>query len=218
MALMVGVVEYFSKSLRLKKRGYYNKIVSFSAGISITYILLELLPTFTEAAFAINKFLFLTLLFGFISHHVAEKEIYKHTKSHELVKLLSLEESIFYYVYHLILGFIFILFIQQNLVNGTFFFVSIIAYTLASNLPTTPHKSKGRMILFSSSTFIGAVIASLIPWTVPLWFEFALVGLVTGVLLFTVTRHHIPYGRKGKIMYFVLGFTIYTIFIISKWV
>jgi len=98
LAFIVGLAEYFGKSLDLQHKAYYRKIVSFSAGISVTYILLELFPTFAKGAFEIHNLLFISLLIGFISHHVIEKEIYKHNRTHELVRMLSLEENTFYYV------------------------------------------------------------------------------------------------------------------------
>ena len=217
LALIISITEYVSKRLDLKNKPYYMKILSFSAGFSITYLLLELLPLFAEAAFSISKFLFLALLLGFISHHVVEKEIYKHNKRHELVKMLNLEENIFYYAYHLILGLVLFLFINSNMVEGIFFALSIFAFTIVSNLPSAPHRSKERMMILSSSTFVGALLGILLTNIIPIWLEFALIGIVAGVLMFTVTRHHIPYRRKGNIQYFILGFLIYAIIIISKW-
>ena len=217
LALVISTVEFFSKRLNLKYKVYYKKIVSFAAGISITYILLELLPFFSENALRIDKFLYLSILIGFVGHHIIEKEIYSHNKSHELVKKLNLEEHTFYFVYHLILGIVFIQIIRQDLTEGLFYFVSILAYTMASNLPTKPHKSQKRMAFLSSSTFIGAIIATFLLTHIPEWIEFSLVGFIAGVLLFTVTRHHIPYGRFGHVGYFTIGFLIYSFFIIGKW-
>tara|TARA_Y100000310_G_scaffold345863_1_gene471753 strand:+ start:24026 stop:24715 length:690 start_codon:yes stop_codon:yes gene_type:complete len=216
-ALMISLTEYVSKMLNLKRKSYYNNIISFTAGVSITYILLEFLPVFAERAFSVNKALFLALLVGFISHHVVEKEIYQHNKRHELIKKLSLEENIFYYIYHMILGIVLVALMQRNIPEGIFFVTSIFAFTIASNLPASPHKSKWRMLVLSTSTVTGAIIASIIGMQIPNWLEVSLIGLVAGVLLFTVTRHHIPYRRKGNIAFFVLGFFIYGMLIAIKW-
>ncbi len=216
-AVAISVTEYLSKSLNLKKRPYFPKLLSFSAGVSATYLLLELLPLFAENAFRINKLLFIALLVGFIGHHIAEKSIYQHNRRHELVKMLSLEENIFYYIYHVILGILLVLFLSQNVLEGIFFGVSILAFTVVSNLPAVPHNSERRMIFLSSSTFVGALLGIAIGSFVPMWLEFLFVGLVAGVLLFTVTRHHIPYGRKGNIEFFIFGFLLYAVLIILKW-
>ena len=79
-----------------------------------------------------------------------------------------------------------------------------------------PHSSKLKTALMSSSTVIGVLLD--IIWTnIPQWFEFSLVGLATGVLLFTVTRHHIPFGRKGEIKYFSAGFISFALLIVLSW-
>ena len=217
LALIISMVEFISRKLNFKYKLHYRKIVSFAAGISITYILLELLPFFAENALEINKFLFLALLIGFVIHHIIEKEIYQHNSRHELVKKLTLEEHTFHFIYHIILGIVFIKIIQANKTEGLFFFISILAYTIASNLPTRQHRSNKVMALLASSTFIGALIAVFFLSKLQLWLEFSLVGFVTGVLLFTVTRHHIHHGKIGSVSYFTLGSIIYTFFILSKW-
>ena len=216
-ALVISFTEYVSKKLNIRHKSYYSGILSFSAGVSTTYVLLELFPLFSEAAFSINKLLFLSLLGGFISHHLAEKTIYKHNRSNELVKMLSLEENVFYYTYHVILGIVLVVLINQSFVEGLFFAVSIFAFTIVSNLPSTPHHSQKRMFFLSSSTFVGTLVGLFIWRLIPPWLQFTLIGLVTGVLLFTITRHHIPHGRKGRIGYFVFGFVLYSILIVGKW-
>jgi hypothetical protein len=218
LAFIISIAEYFSKSLNLDEKGYHRRIISFTAGVSITYILLELIPIFAEGALALQKPLFLALLLGFISHHIIEKEIYKHNRSHELIKKLSSAENIFYFIYHIVLGIVLVTLINQDFAEGIFFFVSIFAYTLASNLAADPHISTKRMIALSSSTLIGAILGTFIWKIIAGTIEIALIGFVAGVLLFTVTRHHIPYGRKGQLVYFVLGFGIYTLFIATRWI
>jgi hypothetical protein len=216
-ALFVGLTGYWSNKFNIRHKAYYHKIVSFSAGVSITYLLLELFPTFTEIALSINKFLFISVLVGFIIHHIIEKRIYQHNSKHELVKLLSLEEHIFSFVYHIILGIVLVTFYQESSLKGILFFVSIVSYTIVSMLPTTPHKSRMRSALLSSSTLLGVLFASFIWTSRQLWQEFLLVGLAVGVLIFTIIRHHIPQGRRGRIGYFTLGFILYSLLIIGSW-
>ena len=52
---------------------------------------------------------------------------------------------------------------------------------------------------------------------IPLWIGFFLVGIAVGVLLYEVIRHHIPFGKTGKVTYFTFGFIIYSILIIISW-
>lgn len=215
-SLVIAFTYYYTNQLDIKNKPYYQKILSFSAGISITYVLLELFPTFTEVALNITKFLFVTILFGFIIHHLIEKEIYLHNRKHELMKLLSMEENIFSFIYHIILGIILVTLYRGNPVDGVLAFIPILTFTLASTLPMASHPTRKKALFMSSSTVIGTVLALL--WkTIPIELEFSLIGLATGVLLYTVIRHHIPFGRKGRIGYFTLGFTLYALFIIMTW-
>ena len=217
IAIIISMAEYASKSLNLRKKEYFAKVISFSAGVSITYLLLELFPFFSGAALVISNFLFFSILIGFVSHHIVEKQIYQHNRSHELVRLLNLEEHSFYYVYHTIIGIILFIFMNYNVLEGYLFAISILAYTVVSNLPVSPHKSHRRMIILSTSTVVGTLIGA-VSWNLmPEWFEFSLIGLVIGVLLFTVTRHHIPYKRKGSVGAFVLGSVFYGTLIVIKW-
>ena len=94
--------------------------------------------------------------------------------------------------------------------------IPILTFTLVRTLPMQPHHSKLKADLMSSSTIIGVFIA-LIWKGIPLWFEFSLIGLAIGILLYTVIRHHIPFGRKGKTGYFTLGFVLYALLIIITW-
>jgi len=204
LAIIVGLTHYFSNRYEMKHRENVPKIISFSAGVSITYVLLELFPVFTEVALSINKLIFVSVLFGFITHHLIEKEIYKHNHKHELIRMLSLEENVSSFIYHFIIGMVLVAFVNQSVIQALLYFLPMITFTLVTTLPS--HFSADRAIIISFSTLLGVTTA--IIFDLALWLEFSLVGLVIGMLLFTVIRHHIPFGRKGKIGYFTLGFMI----------
>ncbi|MBT5739625.1 hypothetical protein HOI26_00865 [Candidatus Woesearchaeota archaeon] len=215
-AVVAGVTYYFSNKLNIKKKSYGHKMFSFSAGISITYVLLDLFPTFTEVAAGISKLLFLSIPIGFIIHHLIEKEIYLHNKKNELVKVLTLEENTFSFVYHILLGIVLVAFLRESLFQGILLFIPIILFTFVSTLPTKRHQKFSKAVFLASSTLFGTIIG--IFWKhIPIVVEATFIGLVTGVLLFTVVRHHIPFGRKGKVSYFTLGFLIYAAIIVASW-
>ncbi|MBT3836510.1 hypothetical protein HOD05_00780 [Candidatus Woesearchaeota archaeon] len=217
LAIIVGVVEYFSKRINLSGKKYSSKILSFSAGVSITYLLLELLPNFMEAALGFNKYLILALPLGFISHHLIEKEIYKHNYKHDLVKMLTLEEHLFYFFYHILLGTVIVTFSLESTTKVLLLFFTILSFTAVSNLPSLKHRSVQRALFLSTSTLIGVLLALSIWRFVPQWVHFSLVGFAAGILLFTIIRHHIPFGRKGRIGYFSVGFILYSIIIMASW-
>jgi hypothetical protein len=216
-SVVVSIVYFFSNKLRIKNKDAKNKIVSFSAGVSITYLLLEFFPRFTEGALQTHRLLFLSVLFGFTIHHLIEKEIYIHHHKHGLIKMLSLEENIFSYLYHIVVGGVFVFLTRSSVIDGFLYFVTIVSYTFVSTLPTKPHQSIVKSMKLSSSTVLGAVLMTLAYNFVPLWVHIFLMGIAIGVLIFTVTRHHIPVGRDGRAEYFSLGLILYSGLIIVSW-
>ncbi len=217
LAFLVAIAYYVSNRLDIQHKRYTQKMVSFSAGVSITYILLELFPLFTEQAVMISRWLFVSVLIGFSVHHLAEKSIYQRTKQHELVKKLGLEEEVFSFIYHFILGIVLVDISQQNIIDGVLFFIPILLFVFISTLSTNPHTSLFKALFLSGAMFLGTLFAAFIWVSRPLWIELALIGIVVGVLLFTIIRHHIPFGRRGRIGYFTIGFILYALIIIASW-
>jgi hypothetical protein len=222
LPLLFGVIALLtyvlSNKWNISHRKYAQKIVSISAAVSITYILLEFFPLFTESALAINKLLYITVLIGFIIHHLIEKNIYQHhLKTNELKRLLSVEENTFSFIYHIIVGILLVAFTQEHVVQGLLYFIPSIAFIFVSTLPTNPHPSGWKALFLGSSTMIGILFATFIWTSRPLWLQTALIGFALGVMLFTVIRHHIPFGSKGKIGYFTLGFLVYALLIMGSW-
>ena len=80
MAVGIGLAQYYSKRFSKYCQPFYTEILSFSAGISVTYIFLDMFPHFTQRAAGLSEFLFFSVFFGFVLIHLIEKHIYKHEK------------------------------------------------------------------------------------------------------------------------------------------
>lgn len=216
-SFLIGFTYYFSNQFSLPKRRFGKVLTSFSAGVSIVYLLLELFPRFTENALQIDKLVFISLPVGFIIHHLIEKEIYMHNHHHQIVKKLNSAERWFSFVYHIVLGIVLVAVFNESSVQAMLLFVTIAAFTFISTLPTIPHKKVGLAILLSSATLIGTLFHMYVWKNIPAALEYTLVGLAIGVLLFTIVRHHVPWGRHGHIGAFSVGFTLYSFLIIVSW-
>lgn len=213
--IVVAISYYFGNKLKIKRK-HVNSLLSFSAGVSITYVLLELFPRFTALAYLINRYLFVTVLIGFIIHHLIEKEIYQHNHRNELVKTLTIEEHVFSFIYHVILGILLAFITFEDIFGGFLFLIPILTFSFVKDLPAKPLPPGIKRIFLASSTLFGIIIG-LIWKSIPLWIISVLMGTVTGILLFTIIRHHIPFGRKGRIGYFSLGFLVYSTIILISW-
>ncbi|HLD79944.1 MAG TPA: hypothetical protein VJA18_05265 [Candidatus Nanoarchaeia archaeon] len=214
-AFIIAITHYSINRLHNNCSRYHFEIISFSAGVSITYVLLDLFPNFTVAALSIHKLLFISLLLGFSAHHIIEKEIYQHKHRKKLVQDLSFQEEAFYFFDHLVLGFVLVSLFRQDIMGGMIAFLPILAFTIVSAL-RIKHSTRIKTAIAASATAIG-VLLSLALGAIPEWLQVSLTGLASGLLLYTVIRHHIPFGREGRPFYFGLGFVLYSLFIIMTW-
>ncbi len=218
MAIILGITYHVANQIDLKKKRYYAAAISFSSGLSITYLILSLLPDFTEGAAGISNWLFFSVLVGFSIHHISEKQIYQNHPKHDIIKLLSLEERVFYFLYHIILGILLVFFSKESLIQTIMFFVPIFAYSAMSSLATEPYEKRHHSWFASSATLVGVVIVAFLGPYIPLSVYYSLLGLVAGVLLYSIVRHHIPFGEKGSPFYFSLGALMYSALIVLSWV
>lgn len=209
--IIFGIVNYFSSALSSAFKKHYNAISSLSAGISITYIFLHLFPLFSEGASKINDLLFTFVLLGFVVFHLVEKYIYQHSPKDKLLKKLALEDSAISFIYHFVIGIIFLGFLNQGLTHGLLFFIPILLYTSISTLPVDITRVKSIRIIVALSVLLGIIFASYT--TISQFSYLALLGFIIGALSFTVFRHSIPRGKEGKPLFFIIGVVIYSVLI-----
>ena len=207
-AILVGLTYLFGENFSSLWKKYRIKLISFSAGVSITYIFVDLFPKFAEGVVLINEALFFAVLIGFMIFYLIEKFIYLNNKSRRK-RDLKLEHIFISSIYHFIIGILIQYFTIQNFLQGLFFTIPIIFYTLASTLPVEPPKYEWIKIILSSSTLLGVIFAVYIPLSTGTFFS--LMGLIIGALLYTVIRHSIPRGKEGEPWLFFIGAIIYSI-------
>ena len=72
LALILSIVDFFTEGFFSKASPNKMKFISVSAGVSVSYIFLILLPEIYLRSMEINRLLFLTVLFGFGIFHIIE--------------------------------------------------------------------------------------------------------------------------------------------------
>lgn len=221
LGLVLAVVHYFSDKIHPEDPVIRHKLVSFVAGISITYIFLLLLPEVYAGVESLNKFLFLFILAGFACFHLIEKHIYQHESKEILHEELRIAHSAMFFFYHLVIGILLVEMVNINAVGGILFFVPILFHTAVSSasLKGVHISIRERIMLkivLSCSTLFGVLIAYFV--MVPSHILHALLGFVVGSLLYVVIRDSIPKETVGKAIYFVLGVVVYALIIWFTWV
>lgn len=214
LALIMSIAHFFSEQFAAQCGSYRDPIISLSAGVSITYIFLDLFPRFITAV-RFDQALFFTVLIGFGALHVIEKYLYKHLKPTRLRRNLRLEESTVSFVYHFFVGIVLTSIVAVSVSEGILFFLPVLLYTGLSTLPVTLPKIPRIKLILSASTFLGAVFAFGV--AVSSVVSTALMGFIIGFLLFSATRHSLPREKKGRPLFFIIGMIGYSLLIAFTW-
>lgn len=217
MAVLLGAAQFSSESIVKLCGRHYLRIISFSAGISITYLFLDLIPQFSIKAVRLNRLLFLSLLAGFVAIHLVEKYIYQHSPRQRIEKQLGLENQTISFFYHFILGIIILDFSKESLKEAILLFIPVLVFTAVSTLPLNRHPDKKVNAVVSTSTVLGVIFAEFIHTSMSPYTQTALLGFIIGGILFSIIRHSIPPGTEGKPLFFFLGVVAYAPFIIAGW-
>jgi hypothetical protein len=220
-ALLIGIVHHLGE--RIDHMGYRHKpkITSFSAGAAVAYLFLQLFPELEEGVSYLGNYTFLYALFGFASIHMAEKWIYQHERTFEDLKKDFKElHSIFLFSYYFAIGVVIQYLLGQSIVRGTLFFIPVFLHTAISSLALHElHED----VLEKFPVKIAISAASLLGVLVSFYFHlepstfFMVLGTVTGMFFYVVTRDAIPSADNGTVQSFFIGLVFYAFIIIVTW-
>jgi len=217
LALLLGVVDYMSEGALTRRNAFFKeRFVSFVAGLSVTYIFLHLFPLVYSGAQSLPRLIFIFMLLGFVTYHLIEKWIYKHVPREKIGKDIEREHAMTLFFYHFSIGIVFISLIRANVLDGLLFFVPVSLHVIVNALPHSHRFQRWSVkAFFSSAPFLGAVLAVVVQ--IPQIINFALLGVVAGLLLFLEAREVIPKKREGSPLFFILGVLLYGLLIIGSW-
>lgn len=192
---------------------YREKIVSFSSGVSITYIFMQLIPEFHNIALESTQLIFVFPLAGFSSVHLLEKYIDKSGIPKEKMRKDYVEiHSIFLFLYYGSIGYLIASLLAENAASGLLFFLPIILHAAVSSFSVTEiHESfKGRNYAkysISLAPILGVLIHNF-GNIADQYFNFVF-GTVIGMFFYIVVRDSIPRDEKGKPKEYMIGVMIY---------
>ena len=216
LALILSVVDFFTEGLFSKASPAKMKFISISAGVSVSYIFLVLLPEIYSESIAISRLLFLAVLFGFGAFHIIEKYIRQNFTGPALRKEHRLVHSSTSFVYFFVVGFLLVKLAESNSsLSSILLFVPIMLHIIIDSLPRRHTKKHHLRALSASSPFLGAILASFVD--IGNAGNVILLGIVGGALLYTVVRESLPRDREGKPMYFITGLLLFTVLILLLW-
>lgn len=218
LAIVFGIIltfaHYLSDKFHIITHKNRMKILSFSAGISITYIFLYLFPELFQGVQYLSRLIFLFVLIGFIGLHIIEAHIFREKTKSKIQKELKEVHSLSFFIYHLIVGIALFNITSINPIAGLLLFLPILLHTITSSISLREihaHIKEKAIIKFilEASTLIGILIASFV--FIPPYLYNAFIGFVVGALLYVVVRDMMPKGGKGNPLFLVGGSIVYLI-------
>ena len=207
--ILMLIAHFTSDKIHIRHK---NMLLSFSAGVSITYMFLHLLPR----TFLGEEIIYIFFLTGFVAIRMIEVHIRKNTSfKNYLHKETDIHAAIIF-MYHIFIGIVAFDIISEGILQGVLFFFPILLYSMINSVSTKKiHKSRKegiwRKIVLSSSTLIGITISVFIQ--LPFIVYDALLGFIIGSMLYIILTDSTPKITEDIPKYFVAGILIYTVLI-----
>jgi len=217
-SLILGVVHFFNEKIQIRQEFVRVRAISFIAGISVTYIFLNLLPEVYKGFELFDRIIFISLLAGFTLSHVIEKFVYQHSAPQTLRENLGGVHSAAFFLYYFFIGVIFVSLNNINALSSVLFFLPVMFYSAVGILSLEKIHPKiwerlSVKLLLSASSLIGVLFADVF-LQYQIIFDL-LFAFVLGTFLYTSLIDFVPRDAKGRPEYFVLGVLIYTLVIIA---
>jgi hypothetical protein len=211
LGVLLLLAHYASDKIHVKHK---TRLVSFSVGLSVTYIFLYLLPETINLG--IPKIVFGSMLIGFALSRIVEIHAFHH-KSLDLMKkeLREIHSSMFF-TYNFIIGMLILEFFKISLANALLFVVPLFLHAMVNSISINEiHSSimnnKSVKLFLSASTLAGIIAAYFITISTPVFA--AALGIVAGIFLYTVIRDSMPREKNANAWYFAFGIILYYLII-----
>ncbi len=220
LAVILTFFHFYGGLLIKYARKYNMHIISFSAGMFITFIFVEMFPKLFEGINYIGKIIFALFLGGFVIFYLSEKYIYQNVKSQKLIKKDVSEFHILgFFLDHFTIGFFLILLSYTDVFLGFLVFIPLVFHMLASAI--TLHNIEASLnidiiikIILSGAVLIGAVVAAFLGAGLNVRLYYSLFAFVVGALFFIVLRDLLPKDKHRKPLLFIIGVGVATVLLV----
>ncbi|MFH1106360.1 MAG: hypothetical protein V1787_00540 [Candidatus Micrarchaeota archaeon] len=210
---VLAVLRFFSVPIARRLERHHSEVVSFSAGVFLSYFFLALFPVLLRAPPSAEKELFAAMLLGLAAFHLVEKYVYQHVSNRrQLISELGELHALGSFADSFIVGFA-LVFVMQAVdpAKAYFALIPFVVHMLASSLSTAhilEHFSAGVFgnAVLASAPIAGALAAGYLQLN-PHYF-FIIFSFMLGVILYSVLRGILPQKRKGRPLYFFAGLAL----------
>lgn len=216
LTVILSLADFLSEGLLHPKQKYRERLLSFAAGVAVTYLLIKLLPEIYERVTNGGNILFFMILLGFLIIFLIERHLYKHKMKTRFKREHRIFHLSFFFIYNFLIGTLLVDFVNRGSEEALLFFVPFLLYTIVEILPREfkfEHKYQG--ILYSAAPIYGTILAMNVRFGA-LYYNTTL-ALITGALLYLILREAIPPEKQAHTKFYILGTVFYAAFILMTW-
>lgn len=221
-AVALAAVHFLGEELDDITFAHQPALTSFTTGVTITYVFLQLLPEHHRGVAYLGEFGFLFGLLGFSMLHLAKKGAYTHGDGVNDIRHQFKEiHTIFLASYHFALGLLLQLLTEIGAVDGLLFFLPVLLHTGISSLSLTELHEEVLdrtwvKAAVAASPVLGVAFGALGLVSMPLFH--AILGTVTGMFLYVVIHDALPQQGEGRPWFYVAGMMVYSGLIVATWI
>jgi len=218
---VLGGIHFWNEKIFFKDIESKARSMSFIGGVAVSYVFLFLLPELFDAYARGQRWIFLFLLFGFSTLHVAEKYFYRHLKGW---KRAWREKEIHYlvlFMYYLAIGTFSVFLFNDNVFRGILFFLPVLFYSAVGKVSFAEVDENIRQqyvfrFLISIAAPAGVILGPFLVRYVIFYDVF--LAFIIGSFLYIALMDFIPARNKGKPSFFIIGASVCSLLILLNWV
>ncbi|MFO7793618.1 MAG: hypothetical protein R6V35_01445 [Candidatus Nanohaloarchaea archaeon] len=214
-AFLIGLVHFFGEELDEYLNSKHLLLASFSAGLTVSYFFLAMLPEMSKASVNL-EYEFLFALAGFSFFYIVEELIYQRESNLSEVKKEFKElHSAFIFSYHFAIGFLIYFLMEQGQSQALLFYIPVLVHTAVNSLAIKEmHEEMLDKLWIKLSASFSAVLGAITAYLVdPSQFvSYSVFGFIGGMFLYIVVHDALDPKRERPIG-FIIGATIFSIIV-----
>ena len=210
LGLIIGLVHYFGEEIDEYIGGYNFLLASFSAGFTVSYFFIRLLPETMSNSYTSVSNLF--ILAGFSSLYVVEEFVYTREEVFGEINYEFKEvHTVLISAYHIVIGMLITFLATHSGESLLLFYLPVLVHTAVNSLAVKEMNEEmldktGIKLFASFSTLIGIMISFLL--TLPEKMLYSLLGIIGGAFIYMVIHDALD-PRKERPLGFVSGVAVF---------
>ena len=197
-----------SQEISEKAEKYHQHLLSLSSGMFIAIIFIEIFPLISQASNVMGNSIFILMLAGFTCYHLIVKYTYQHTRGIKREKKIGYIHIVGFFCENFANGFILTILLLSGV--SYIIFMPFVLVTIATSMSLKHLNERFKLgnskYILASSILIGTIVATAMQFSQSELYM--ILAIMSGFLLYFVSRDMIPRGIYGRPLYFLLGVTL----------